>query len=147
MPYLVEEGDDERWGLDNCYVRSPGAICCVSRLYDLAISLSLLADKYTWKIDRRSLRPNGNVGQRVMPQEPMAIIMNFGISNSFAQVFLANLAELLPATMRIDYIRVHQDSSQVSVTCDPEGYEMTEYIRRHPEAFYVSRLFPQVDVC
>ena len=68
-------------------------------LYHLAISFSLLADKYTWKIDRRSLRPNGNVGQRVMPQEPMAIIMNFGISNSFAQVFSANLAELLPATM------------------------------------------------
>ncbi|KIN05587.1 glycoside hydrolase family 16 protein [Oidiodendron maius Zn] len=104
-------------------------------LYDLVISLSLLADKYTWKIDHRSLRPNGNVGQRVMPQEPMAIIMNFGISNSFAQVFLANLAELLPASMRIDYIRVHQDSSQVSLTCDPEGYETTEYIRRHSEAY------------
>jgi beta-glucanase (GH16 family) len=97
-----------------------------------------VGDEYTWKLDHRSLRPNGNIGQRVLPEEPMSIVMNFGISDSFSQVYLANLAKLLPATMRIDYIRVYQDPSQVSVTCDPEGYETTEYIKKHPEAYNVS---------
>jgi beta-glucanase (GH16 family) len=96
-----------------------------------------VGDDYTWKIDHRSLRPNGNIGQRVLPTEPMSIVMNFGISNSFAQVLLANLAEQLPATMRIDYIRVYQDPSQESVTCDPPGYETTEYIKQHAEAYNV----------
>jgi beta-glucan synthesis-associated protein KRE6 len=103
-----------------------------------------VGDEYTWKIDHRSLRPNGNVGQRVIPEEPMSIVVNFGISNTFAQVFLANLAELLPATMRIDYIRVYQDPSQVSVTCDPDGYETTEYINQHPDAYNVSNFLSAI---
>ena len=91
-----------------------------------------VGDQYTWKIDHRSLRPNGNVGQRVIPEEPMSIVMNFGMSDSFAQVFLANLAELLPATMRFDYIRIYQDESNVQITCDPEDYPTTQYIQQHP---------------
>ena len=71
-----------------------------------------VGDDYTWHLDHRALRPNGNVGQRVIPQEPMALVMNFGMSNSFAQVFIANLAKLMPATMRFDYVRIYQDASQ-----------------------------------
>ncbi len=55
------------------------------------------------------------------------------MSNSFATVFLANLAELMPATMRFDYIRIYQDPGSESVTCDPDGYPTTSYIRNHPE--------------
>ena len=70
-----------------------------------------VGDDYTWHVDHRAVRPNGNIGQRVMPEEPMALVMNFGMSNSFAQVFLPNLAELMPATMRFDYVRIYQDAS------------------------------------
>lgn len=114
MRYLVEERDDERWGRIIVTLGILALFVAYPVFMILLFLFSLLADKYTWKIDHRSLRPNGNIGQRVIPQEPMAIIMNFGISNSVAQVFLANLAELLPATMRIGYIRVHQDSSSIS---------------------------------
>ena len=31
------------------------------------------------------LGPNGNVGQRTIPTEPMAMIMNFGMSNGFSR--------------------------------------------------------------
>lgn len=92
-----------------------------------------VGNDYTYKVDSRSLRPNGNIGQRTVPEEPLSIIMNFGMSNSFATVFLPNLAKLMPATMRIDYIRIYQEEGKESVTCDPEGYETTEYIRQHPE--------------
>ncbi|KAH7351064.1 glycoside hydrolase family 16 protein [Rhexocercosporidium sp. MPI-PUGE-AT-0058] len=94
-----------------------------------------VGNDYTYKIDSRSLRPNGNIGQRTVPEEPMSIIMNFGMSNSFATVFLPNLAKLMPATMRIDYIRIYQEEGSESVTCDPEGYETTEYIKQHPEPY------------
>lgn len=89
----------------------------------------------TWTVDGRSIGPNGNVGQRLIPVEPMTIIMNFGMSNSFSALNLTGLAKLFPATMRIDYIRIYQDPDEVSVTCDPPGYETTEYIAKHPEAY------------
>ncbi|KAI9738437.1 MAG: hypothetical protein M1818_005334 [Claussenomyces sp. TS43310] len=94
-----------------------------------------VGDDYTWHIDHRAVRPNGNIGQRVIPQEPMALVMNFGMSNSFAQVFLPNLATLMPATMRFDYVRIYQDPNAISLTCDPPGYPTTDYIANHPEAY------------
>lgn len=94
-----------------------------------------VGNQYTWSMDYRALRPNGNIGQRVIPQEPMSIIANFGMSNSFAQVFLANLAQLMPATMRLDYIRIYQAEGSESVTCDPPGYPTTDYIKNHPEPY------------
>jgi len=94
-----------------------------------------VGDDYTWKMDHRAVRPNGNIGQRVIPEEPMALVMNFGMSNSFATVFLANLAELLPATMRFDYVRIYQEAGSESITCDPPGYETTGYIAAHPEPY------------
>jgi beta-glucanase (GH16 family) len=92
-----------------------------------------VGDDYTWKVDARAMRPNGNIGQRIVPEEPMSIVANFGMSNSFAQIFLANLAELFPATMRFDYIRIYQDPNNVQVTCDPPNYPTTSYINQHPE--------------
>ncbi|CAG8959774.1 hypothetical protein HYFRA_00001681 [Hymenoscyphus fraxineus] len=94
-----------------------------------------VGDEYVWMADARSLRPNGNVGKRVIPEEPMTIIANFGMSNSFAQVFLPNLAEAMPATMRLDYIRIYQDPNDISVTCDPPGYPTTPYIEKHKEVY------------
>lgn len=94
-----------------------------------------VGDRKTWKMDGRSVGPNGNIGQRVIPQEPMSIIMNFGMSSSFAQLDFPGLAKLLPATMRFDYVRIYQDEDNESITCDPPGYETTDYIRRHGESY------------
>ncbi|KAF2724138.1 glycoside hydrolase family 16 protein [Polychaeton citri CBS 116435] len=88
----------------------------------------------TWKVDARSVGPNGNVGQRVMPEEPLSIVANFGMSSGFAELNLTGLGKLMPATMLIDYIRIYQDEDG-EMTCDPEGYETTEYIANHPEAY------------
>ncbi|EEH42350.2 uncharacterized protein PADG_07170 [Paracoccidioides brasiliensis Pb18] len=98
------------------------------------ISWFVGADK-TWKLDARALGPNGNVGQRVIPVEPMALILNFGMSKTFAPLNLTGLAKLMPATMRFDYIRIYQDPDKESVTCDPTGYETTRYIRTHLDAY------------
>ncbi|POS84629.1 beta-glucan synthesis-associated [Erysiphe pulchra] len=91
-----------------------------------------VGDEYTFKVDHRATRPNGNIGQRIIPEEPMALIINFGMSNSFATVFLHNLAQLMPATMRVDYIRIYQSEGD-ELTCDPAGFPTTGYIESHPE--------------
>lgn len=93
-----------------------------------------VGDEKTWKVTGASIGPNGNVGQRVLPEEPMAIIVNFGMSDSFQAINYTGLAPLLPATMRVDYVRVYQDEDG-ELTCDPQGYPTTDYIRRHPEPY------------
>ncbi|KAI4102444.1 MAG: hypothetical protein L6R37_004383 [Teloschistes peruensis] len=94
-----------------------------------------VADKPVWKLDARALGPNGNVGQRTIPTEPMSIVMNFGMAAGFSALNLTGLTTLMPATMRFDYVRIYQDPDSKSVTCDPPGYPTTEYISSHMKAY------------
>ncbi|KAF2741084.1 beta-glucan synthesis-associated protein SKN1 [Polyplosphaeria fusca] len=94
-----------------------------------------VGEEETWTMDARAINQNGNVGRRTISEEPMSIVVNFGMSNSFAPVNLTGITATLPATMRIDYIRIYQDEGEELVTCDPEGYPTTEYIRQHPEPY------------
>jgi len=89
----------------------------------------------TGKLDGRAIRPNGNIGQRVIPEEPMSVIMNLGMSSSFAPLNMIGLAKILPATMRFDYIRIYQDPNNEMITCDPPGYPTTSYIAQHQQAY------------
>ncbi|KAL2837281.1 beta-1,6 glucan synthetase [Aspergillus pseudoustus] len=88
----------------------------------------------TWTLDSRAVGPNANIGQRVIPLEPLAIVMNLGMAWSFAPIDPA-IEKHMPASMRFDYIRIYQDPDDISVTCDPPGYETTEYIAKHPVAY------------
>ena len=88
----------------------------------------------TWRVTGDALGPNGNIGQRVIPTEPMAIIANLGISPGFSKINYTGIATLLPATMRFDYIRIYQDGDG-EMTCDPSGYETTTYISEHINAY------------
>jgi beta-glucanase (GH16 family) len=92
----------------------------------------------TWTMQAPATRGNGNIGRRTIPEEPMSIIANFGMSNSFAAIDLATINATLPATMRIDYIRIYQDEdsdTDDTMTCDPPGYPTTSYIRDNPKAY------------
>lgn len=89
----------------------------------------------TWTLDGNAIGANGNVGQRTVPEEPMTIVVNFGFSNSFSAINWTAIADLMPAKMRIDYIRVYQDEGDELVTCDPPDYPTTQYIRDHPEPY------------
>ncbi|THC89742.1 hypothetical protein EYZ11_010807 [Aspergillus tanneri] len=88
----------------------------------------------TWTLDGRAIGPNGNIGQRMIPMEPLAIVMNLGMAESFAPIN-KSIRNLMPGYMRFDYIRIYQDPDNISVTCDPPGYETTEYIANHPNAY------------
>lgn len=95
----------------------------------------------TWKvgeqtmftIDGRALGPNGNIQARQISQEPMSIVLNLGISNSWTWI---NWAELVfPTVLRVDYIRWYQKKGEKMVTCDPPGFETTQYIKEHIYAY------------
>ncbi|OBZ79710.1 Beta-glucan synthesis-associated protein KRE6 [Grifola frondosa] len=47
------------------------------------------------------------IGSRPVPQEPMYLIMNLGMSTNFGTVDLEHLT--FPTTMKVDWIRVYQD--------------------------------------
>ncbi|KNZ52052.1 uncharacterized protein VP01_370g1 [Puccinia sorghi] len=61
--------------------------------------------KPTWTLNSTALKPNPRsmVGQRLISNEPMYMILNLGLSDTFVPVNEASLT--FPAHMRIDYVR------------------------------------------
>ncbi|CAN6625834.1 beta-glucan synthesis-associated protein Kre6p [Trichomonascus vanleenenianus] len=92
-----------------------------------------VGDDWTVTMFAPALGPNGNVDQRTISKEPMSIVLNLGISNSW--VYIDWPALLWPSSMYIDYVRVYQPSDQVSVTCDPSGFPTYDYIQEHINAY------------
>jgi beta-glucanase (GH16 family) len=95
----------------------------------------------TWKIggqtmfhlDGRALGPNGNIQTRPISQEPMSLVLNLGISNSWTWI---NWEELVfPTVLQVDYVRWYQKKGEEMVTCDPPGFETTQYISEHIRAY------------
>jgi hypothetical protein len=88
----------------------------------------------TWTLDGRAIGPNGNIGQRMIPLEPMSVVFNLGMADNFAPQN-HSIKHYMPAYLRVDYIRIYQDPDEESITCDPPGYETTKYIREHEKAY------------
>ncbi|KAG0709871.1 glycoside hydrolase family 16 protein [Suillus ampliporus] len=77
--------------------------------------------------------PSVNISARPVPQEPMYIIMNLGMSTNFGPVDLENLP--FPVHMRVDYIRVYQPSNARNIGCDPKDFPTEDYINTYIEAY------------
>ena len=92
-----------------------------------------IGEEEMMRFDGRAVGPNGNIGQRLVSEEPMSIIMNLGISPSWVDIEFAQL--VFPTVLQIDYVRWYQNEGEEMVTCDPPGYETTDYIRQHPVAY------------
>lgn len=87
----------------------------------------------TLTLHSMALAPNGNVDWRRISKEPMSIIMNLGMSNSWSYIDWPLLE--FPFTFEIDYVRVYQPRGNVSVTCDPEDHPTYDYIQDHLNAY------------
>ncbi|WVO14990.1 hypothetical protein L204_102633 [Cryptococcus depauperatus] len=92
-------------------------------------------NKTSWTMHADAVKENPRtaIGRRIIPEEPMAMIINLHMSNNFQAVNFANL--IWPNYFRIDYVRVYQRPDQISVTCDPKDYPTADYINRHPEVY------------
>lgn len=95
-----------------------------------------VSEEPQWRLNALGLGPDADtqIGQRLIPAEPMYIIMNLGMSNSFVYV---NFDELtFPAHMRVDYVRVYQPENAINIGCDPPDFPTAAYIEKHYEAYH-----------
>lgn len=92
----------------------------------------------SYRLTGDAIGPNGNVNSRIVSEEPMSIVLNLGFSQAWTEIDWAHLK--FPTTMHVDYVRWYQKAGEHSVTCDPPGYETTEYIKKHPKAYYNQNL-------
>ncbi|KAI0651966.1 glycoside hydrolase family 16 protein [Trametes meyenii] len=87
--------------------------------------------------------PVVEISDRPIPQEPMYLIMNLGISTAFGFVDFDHLS--FPATMKVDYIRVYQDPDSINIGCDPPDFPTKAYIDEYIEAYTNPLLTTWVD--
>ncbi|OWT39540.1 glucosidase [Cryptococcus neoformans] len=92
-------------------------------------------NKTSWTMYADALAANERVGvgRRLIPQEPMSLIVNLGLSFNFQPVDFDHLT--FPNYLRIDYFRVYQRSDSISVGCDPDDYPTADYIAKHAEVY------------
>jgi len=77
--------------------------------------------------------PTTEISQRQISVEPMSIILNLGMSQSFQTVDLS--AMTFPGDLLIDYVRVYQRTDKKNLGCSPAAYPTADYIANHMEAY------------
>ncbi|PVG00271.1 putative KRE6-glucan synthase subunit [Serendipita vermifera] len=89
----------------------------------------------SWTVTTASLAPNEQVqiGQRLIPEEPMYIVLNFGMSPGFQGQDFSKLK--FPAEMWVDYVRVYQREGNEDYSCSPDHHPTEDYINSHIEAY------------
>ncbi|KAJ8454577.1 hypothetical protein ONZ51_g12947 [Trametes cubensis] len=90
----------------------------------------------SWKMTAATIGPDANteISQRLVPEEPMYIVMNLGMSPGFQKQDFKHLT--FPVKMYIDYVRVYQrDDVSEGTTCDPSHHPTADYINRHLNAY------------
>ncbi|KAJ7473211.1 glycoside hydrolase family 16 protein [Mycena latifolia] len=102
-------------------------------------------DKLVWTMNGNTVGADAatQIGARQVPVEPMYIIMNLGLSESFGFIDFDHLT--FPAVMRVDWVRVYQDPDNMQVGCNPADYPTADYINEHLEAYTNANLTTWVD--
>ncbi|KAL5495092.1 hypothetical protein ACEPAI_554 [Sanghuangporus weigelae] len=92
-------------------------------------------DKLAWRINSPGMAADTRVeiSARPVPQEPMYILLNLGMSENFGFVDVDHLT--FPTTMKIDYVRVYQRPDQKNIGCDPPDFPTQAYINQYIEAY------------
>ena len=91
--------------------------------------------KRAWRVNAAALEadPVSQISNRPIPEEPMYIIFNLGISQNFGTPDWEHLR--FPAVMQVDWVRVYQDPDAENVGCDPKDFPTAKYIERHRAAY------------
>ncbi|KAJ7770455.1 glycoside hydrolase family 16 protein [Mycena metata] len=113
--------------LDNCY-----SVYGIEARFNDAYIQWISDNKPSWTIHAAGLGadPQTKISARPVPQEPMYIIANLGISTNFGPVDWDHLT--FPTTMSLDYVRVYQYEDAINIGCDPPAFPTQEYINTHP---------------
>uniref|UniRef100_A0A8H7XZ25 GH16 domain-containing protein n=1 Tax=Psilocybe cubensis TaxID=181762 RepID=A0A8H7XZ25_PSICU len=102
-------------------------------------------DEPTWTLLASGMDadPDVQISARPIPQEPMYLIINLGMSENFGTVDLDNLK--FPTKMRVDWIRVYQPKGSINIGCDPKDFPTQAYINQYIEAYTNKNLTTWVD--
>ncbi|KAF6757534.1 beta-glucan synthesis-associated protein [Ephemerocybe angulata] len=74
------------------------------------------------------------IGPRLIPEEPLSIILNLGISKGFQDPDFKHLT--FPAKMYVDYVRIYQRPGvKDGLSCDPPKRPTKQYIKDHIVAY------------
>ncbi|EIW64599.1 glycoside hydrolase family 16 protein [Trametes versicolor FP-101664 SS1] len=92
-------------------------------------------DKLAWVLRQEGMAadPRVEIGPRPIPQEPLYLIANLGMSPNFGAIDYDKLQ--FPTTLRIDWVRVYQDPNNINIGCDPPDFPTAEYIKAYGEAY------------
>jgi len=92
-------------------------------------------NKAAWTLLSSGMGPDSlvEISARPIPQEPMYILINLGMSPAFGPIDFEHLT--FPATMRVDWVRVYQPKNNVQIGCDPPGFPTSAYINEYIEAY------------
>ncbi|KII90889.1 glycoside hydrolase family 16 protein [Plicaturopsis crispa FD-325 SS-3] len=102
-------------------------------------------NKISWTLNYGGVAadPRVEISARPVPQEPMYLLANLGMSKNFGAVDLDHLP--FPVTMSVDYIRVYQHKDAINVGCDPPDFPTEAYINKYIEAYTNPNLTTWVD--
>ncbi|KAJ7693039.1 glycoside hydrolase family 16 protein [Mycena rosella] len=113
--------------------------------YDKAYITWITDNKVSWTLNAGGMGADTQteISARPIPQEPMYILANLGISKAFGFVDFDHL--VFPATMRIDWVRVYQHPDSINIGCDPTDYPTSAYIDTYIDAYTDPLLTTWVD--
>jgi len=98
--------------------------------------VSWIADNtLAWTLIATGMGPDNQtqISARPIPQEPLYILMNLGMSYNFGNVDLEHLT--FPNHMKVDYVRVYQPADRINIGCDPKDFPTADYINTYIEAY------------
>ncbi|KAJ7583333.1 beta-glucan synthesis-associated [Mycena floridula] len=103
--------------------------------YDGAYITWISDGKASWTLNAAGMAadPKVEISARPIPQEPLYIIANLGMSPGFGAIDFAHIT--FPAIMSIDWIRVYQPKNKINIGCDPKGFPTQAYINQYAEAY------------
>ena len=99
-----------------------------------------VGDEVRWDVKAAASGPDPitEIGQRPIPEEPMYILINQGISKNFGDIDWDEL--IFPSIMLIDWVRVYQPKGEHNIGCDPPNMPTADYISRHLDAYMNANL-------
>ncbi|KAK7045601.1 hypothetical protein VNI00_007434 [Paramarasmius palmivorus] len=114
-----------------CYQLEEG---CFS-IYGFEYITWIADNKIAWTLNANGVGPDEavQISARPVPQEPMYIIMNLGMSRNFGPVDFEHLT--FPAYMTVDYVRVYQQEGSINIGCDPKDFPTKAYIEQYLESY------------
>jgi len=89
----------------------------------------------SWSLNAGAVGPDAtvNISQRLISEEPMALVFNLGLSKSFQSLNWPTLN--FPAKLYFDYVRVYQRKGSMNIGCDPASHPTANYINDHLGAY------------